>query len=194
MLPPSTLNCPRAPPTLSEAVALSVPVADTVAPFKGAVMFPAGGVVSGGGGGGAFATITVTGAEVVRLPAASRATALIVCEPLLAAAVFQVTEYGAGVSSAPKLTPPVLNCTRATPTLSEAVAFSVTVSDYGSAFHGDLLSSPGRLSSGGGGGGAFATVTVTGAEVVRLPAASRATALIVCEPLAAPVVFQEIEY
>src|SRR5256885_790520 len=194
MLPPSTLNCPRAPPTLSEAVALSVPVADTVAPFKGAVMFPAGGVVSGGGGGGAFATVTVTGAEVVRLPAASRATALIVCVPFAAPVVFQEIEYGALVSSAPKLTPSILNCTPATPTLSEAVALSVTVADTVAPFKGELMFTAGGVVSGGGGGGAFATVTVTGAEVVRLPAASRATALIVCEPLAAPVVFQEIEY
>ena len=37
------------------------------------------------------------------------------------------------------------------------------------------------------------TVTVTAADVVWLPAASRAIAVKVCEPLAALVVFQETE-
>ena len=50
-------------------------------------------------------TVIVTGAEVVRLPAASRATAVRVCEPLLAEVVFQEIEYGAVVSSPPPLTP-----------------------------------------------------------------------------------------
>ncbi|HEY2824220.1 MAG TPA: hypothetical protein VGI83_01615, partial [Gemmatimonadales bacterium] len=68
----------------------------------GEVMLTVGGVVSaGGGGGGALFTVTVTVAEVVRLPAASRATAAMVCEPLAAPVVFQETEYGALVSSAP---------------------------------------------------------------------------------------------
>jgi hypothetical protein len=40
----------------------------------------------------ALDTLTVTGAEVVRLPAASRATAVKVCEPLLTVVVFQETE------------------------------------------------------------------------------------------------------
>ena len=39
----------------------------------------------------ALDTVTVTGPEVVRLPSASRATAVRVCEPLLAEAVFQAT-------------------------------------------------------------------------------------------------------
>ena len=44
-----------------------------------------------------------------------------------------------------------------------------------------------------GGGDPFDTVTVTGEEVVRLPAASRAVAVRVCEPLPTVVVFQETE-
>src|SRR5919109_4488615 len=39
----------------------------------------------------------------------------------------------------------------------------------------------------GGGGATFETVTVTGADVVELPAASRATAVSVCEPFVAVV-------
>src|SRR5207249_4939655 len=40
----------------------------------------------------ALDTVTVTAAEVVRLPAASRATAVRVCEPLATVALFQATE------------------------------------------------------------------------------------------------------
>src|SRR6266853_1200398 len=151
-------------------------------------MLTVGGVVSGGG---PLDTVTVIGAEVVRLPAASRATAVRVCEPLLAAAVFQEIEYGALMSSAPKLAPSILNCTPATPTLSEALAVTVTVADTVSPFPGEVMLTAGGVVSGGG---ALDTVTVTGAEVVRLPAASRATAVMVCEPLLAVAVFQEIEY
>ena len=42
-------------------------------------------------------------------------------------------------------------------------------------------------------GAALLTVTVTDADVAWLPAASRATAVSVCEPLEAVVVFQETE-
>ena len=41
--------------------------------------------------------------------------------------VFHDIEYGAVVSSAPIFVPSTLNCTPATPTLSEAVADTVTV-------------------------------------------------------------------
>src|SRR5207247_10591971 len=98
------------------AEALTVSVPDTVAPDAGALMLTAGGVVS------AFDTVTVTGEEVVRLPAASRAVAVRVCEPLPTDVVFQETEYGDDVSSAPRLAPSTRNCTPATPTLSEAEA------------------------------------------------------------------------
>ena len=85
-------------------------------------------VPDGGGGGAAFDTVTVTAADVVRLPAASRAMAVSVCGPLTAVVVFQDTEYGAAVvSSAPRLTPSSLNWTPTTPTLSDAVAEMVTV-------------------------------------------------------------------
>src|SRR6185295_7392146 len=50
------------------------------------------------------------------------------------------------------------------------------------------------VAEGGGGGGAgLVTVTVTGADVVWLPAASRATAVSVCDPFGVPLVSQEIE-
>src|SRR5882672_754378 len=159
-------------------------------------MLTVGGVVSaGGGGGGVLLTITVTGAEVVRLPAASRATAVMVCEPLLAVVVFQETEYGALVSSAPKLAPSILNCTPATPTLSEAPAEIGTVPWIVAPLPGEATLTAGGVVSAGGGGGALFTVTVTRAELnVRPSRPSRATAVRVCEPLPAAVVSQETEY
>src|SRR5258708_40311653 len=100
------LNCTPATPTLSEALAVTVTVADTVWPLPGEVMLTAGGVVSGGG---ALATVTVTGAEVVRLPAASRATAATVCEPLPAVPAVQGSEGGAGGAWRPQLAPSKFN-------------------------------------------------------------------------------------
>src|SRR5467141_3104277 len=136
--------------------------------------------------GATLSTVTVTGAEVVRLPAASRAIAVMVCEPLLAPVVFQGTEYGAAVSSAPALTPSNWNCTPTTPTLSEALAVTVIVAETVAPEAGEVMLTVGAVVS-------LNTVTVTGAEVVRLPAASRATAVRVCEALLAVVVFHEIE-
>src|SRR6266853_2066750 len=151
-------------------------------------MLTVGGVVSGGG---PLDTVTVTGAEVERLPAASRAIALRVCEPLLAAVVFQEIEYGALVSSAPRLAPSILNCTPTTPTLSEALAVTLVVPETVAPEAGDVTLIVGGVVSDGG---ALATVTVIGAEVVRLPAASRAIAARVCGPLPVVVVSHEIEY
>src|SRR6185295_3566031 len=137
---------------------------DTVAPFAGDVMLTVGGVVSGGG---AFDTVTVTVAEVVRLPAASRALAVSWCEPLATAVVFQETEYGDVVSSPPSVAPSTKNCTPATPTLSEAVALTLIVPDTVAPFAGAVMLTVGGVVSAGG---AFDTVTVTADEVVRLPA------------------------
>ena len=50
-------------------------------------------------GGAAFATMTVTGADVVVLPAASRATAVSVCDPSATVVVFQLIPYGEMVSA-----------------------------------------------------------------------------------------------
>jgi hypothetical protein len=140
-------------------LAVTVTVADTVWPLLGEVMLTVGGVVSGGG---ALDTVTVTGAEVLELPAASRAIAVMVCEPLAAPVVFQETEYGALVSSAPKLMPSILNCTPTTPTLSEALAVKLVVPETVAPAAGDVTLTVGGVVSGGG---ALDTVTVTGAEV-----------------------------
>src|SRR5256886_9178599 len=111
-------------PTLSDAVPPSV--SGVVLVLKvglevGAVMATGGGVAS------LLATVTLMLAEVVALPAASRAMALSVWAPLGTVVVFQETEYGATRSSAPRLAPSSLNCTPTTPTLSAAAAETVTV-------------------------------------------------------------------
>src|SRR5207249_12102630 len=82
-----------------------------------------GGVVSGA----ALLTVTLTAAEVVRLPAPSRATAARVWLPLVAVVVFQETAYGTAVTSAARGTPSSMNCTPTTPALSAALAEMGTV-------------------------------------------------------------------
>src|SRR3990167_8328475 len=74
-----------------------------------------------------FDTVTLLTSLHRVLPAASRATALILCVPLVAVVEFQEMEYGEVVSSAPTLAPSTLNCTPTTPTLSDALAEMVTV-------------------------------------------------------------------
>src|SRR5437660_11980248 len=93
-----------------------------VAPAAGLVRETVGGVVS------LLLTVTVTAVEVVVLPVVSRARAVRVWAPL-SPMVSQETEYGAAVTSAPRLEPSSRNWTPATPTLSEAVADTNTVPD-----------------------------------------------------------------
>src|SRR5439155_5912905 len=101
-----------------------------------------GGVVS-------FTTVTLTGAEVALLPAASRATAVKVCEPFEAEVVFQEIEKGEAVSSAPRLAPSSLSWTPATPTLSEAVAETVIVPETDEAEVGAVIETVGASVSEG---------------------------------------------
>src|SRR6266513_3538495 len=111
-------------------------------------------VVPGGGGGGALlATVTVIVVDSVWLPAASRAMAVIVCEPSLTEAVFQGIEYGVLVASAPRLTLSILNCTPTTPTLSEALAVKLIVPETVAPETGDVMLTAGGVVSGGGGAG-----------------------------------------
>src|SRR4051812_3139233 len=79
------------------------------------------------GAGAALLTVTVTGADVVLLPAASRATAVIVCVPFVTVAEFQLTEYGDVVSSGGIAVPSTLNVTPTTPMLSAALALTAIV-------------------------------------------------------------------
>src|SRR5437867_12429549 len=77
--------------------------------------------------GDALSTVTLTAADVAVFPAASRATAVKVWDPLTASVVFHEREYGAAVTSAPRFAPSSLNCTPTTPTLSVALAETITV-------------------------------------------------------------------
>src|SRR4029077_8186061 len=158
-LAPSRRNCTPATPTLSDALAVTLIVPVTVTPLVGAVTLTAGGVVS-------FHTVTVTAALGAVLPAASRATAVSVCEPLLAVVVFQEAAYGAVVSSTPRLAPSRRNCTPATPTLSDALAVTLIVPVTVAPLAGAVTLTVGGVVS-------FETVTVTAALVAVLPAASR---------------------
>ena len=81
---PSSWNCTPTTPTLSEALAETVTVPETVAPDVGDVMLTVGAVVS--------ETVTLTEADVAVLLAASRATAVKVCVPMEAVAVFHDME------------------------------------------------------------------------------------------------------
>jgi hypothetical protein len=74
-----------------------------------------------------FATVTVTPADVLTFPAASRATAVRTCEPSAIVAELQVVAYGGVVISTPRFAPSILSWTPATPMLSLALADRVTV-------------------------------------------------------------------
>src|SRR6266851_1340670 len=151
-----------ATPILSEALALTVIVPETVAPEAGDVMLTVGAVVS-------FTTVTVTGVEVVRLPAVSCATAVMVCEPLVAVLVFQAIEYGAVVTAAPALTPSSRNWTPATPVLSEALAVTLIVPETLAPEAGEVMLTVGAVAS------KLTLLSVLVEAVFRLPAASCAT-------------------
>src|SRR4029077_3642424 len=132
-------------------------------------------------------TVTETVAAAVVLPAASRAIAGSVGRVLLAVVVSQATEYAAVVSSAARFAPSSLNCTPTTPTLSDALAVTVVVPETVAPPAGAVTLTVGPVVS-------LKTVTVTAADVVVLPAASRATAVSVCDALLAVVVSHAIEY
>src|SRR5439155_3411576 len=178
-----TLNCPPRMPTLSVALAETVTVPAIEAPATGAVMETAGGVVSGTG----LLTVTFTAAVVAELPAASLATALTLWLPFALTVVFQDIEYGAVVTSAPRFTPSSLNCTPTMPTLSMALAETVTVPATEAPATGAVMETAGGVVS----GTRLLTLTLTAAEVAELPAASRATALTLWLPFALAVVFQD---
>ncbi len=71
--------------------------------------------------------MTLTPVALPTLPAASRACADSVCVPLASPVVSQLIEYGLVVTAAPRFALSSVNCTLVTPTLSLAVAETVTV-------------------------------------------------------------------
>src|SRR5260221_10314366 len=109
---------------------------------------------TGSGDGAMLETVTVTGAEVNSAPSTFRATAVSVCEPLLAVVVSQEIEYGAEVSRAPRLAPSSRNCTLETVREPMMVTFALTVAvsltmESGA---GDVMATI-RLPPGSGSGG-----------------------------------------
>ena len=80
--------------------------------------------------------------------------------PLLAVAVLQDTLYGDDEFSLLRLAPSSLNCTPTTPTLSEAVAATLTVPETVAPAAGAVIDTVGAVVSG------LLTVTVTTPEVV----------------------------
>ena len=90
--------------------------------------------------------------------------------PLVAATVFHATEYGAVVSSAPRLAPSSRNCTPTTATLSDTLAVTFTEPDTVAPAAGAVRATVGGTVSGAGG---FATAKLTTVSaVVALPAGS----------------------
>src|SRR5213594_2249901 len=105
------------------------------------------------GVGGMLFTVTLTVVAVAVLPAASRATAVRVWDALVAVVVFHERAYGAVVISAPRLAPSSLNWTPTTPTLSVALAETVSVPDTVAPPAGAVIETAGGVVS-------FTTVTV----------------------------------
>ncbi len=86
----------------------------------------------------------------MEFPAASRAVAVNEYCPGATPVVSQETEYVLVVSSAPKLVPLRWNCTPTTPTLSVAVAGSVTIPDTVLPLEGAVRLTEGDVVSVGG--------------------------------------------
>src|SRR5262249_17000067 len=96
-----------------------------------------------------LATATVITLEVVLLAEASLALADRVCVPLASAGVSHEKEYGPLVCSGPRFTlPSRINWRPTTPTLSEAVALSVTVPETVAPFAGAVSDTVGGVVSG----------------------------------------------
>ena len=95
----------------------------------------------------ALATLTVTGDDVVRLPAGSRARAVSVCAPFETARVSQASPYGESGSSGPFATPSTKNWTPATPTSSLASATTFTMSLTCAPADGELIETVGGTGS-----------------------------------------------
>ena len=109
---PLILLAPLQPPDAVQLVALVELQVRLALPPRATVAGLAKNETVGAGVGGGvvmFDTVTDLPAEVTLFPAASLATAVRVCAPLVALVVFQVIEYGAEVSSAPRFVPSSLN-------------------------------------------------------------------------------------
>ena len=76
---------------MSDALAVTLVVPETIAPFVGAVIDVVGAVVS-------LFTVTFTAADALLLPAASYAIVVNACAAFVDAVVFQLHAYGEVVS------------------------------------------------------------------------------------------------
>ena len=119
-------------------------------------------------------TLTDMAKEVFRLPAASLAVAVREWEPFATPVVSHWPEYGAVVSSEPRLTLSSLNWTPMTPTLSEAEAAIWAVFDMVAPLPGAVMETAGRVVSLGVMGVCEEAdvVKVLSRDAARLPAAS----------------------
>src|SRR2546423_2118840 len=107
--------------------------------------------VTSDAGGAEFRTDTVTAAEIVSWPAASRAIAVSTCRLFVAAAVSQLTEYGAVESARPRSAPSSWNWTLVTPTSSLARADTLTAPVTVASAAGASIDTDGAVVSGAGG-------------------------------------------
>src|SRR5438128_1534497 len=169
-LAPSSLNCTPTTPTLSEAVAETVTVPETVAPLAGAVIATVGVVVS--------TTVSVAVLLVIdpleaTMPAEPGHRPWAIPE-LLTDATVVLVELNT------KLTPLI-----ALPFWSLATAVNCWGLPIPTVAVEGLNTMLVRIG--------LETVTLTALEGAVLPAASRATAVKVWEPLATSAVFQEME-
>src|ERR1700730_8767948 len=94
-----------------------------------------------------FWTITVIGADVVALPAASRAVAVKICVPFEKGVVSHDRVYGRAVNSAPRSFPSTLSCTPTTLMLSRASAETETVRDTVAFSMGSITAAEGAVMS-----------------------------------------------
>jgi hypothetical protein len=83
-----------------------------------------------------FETVTVTVDEVPTLPAASKAFETMVCDPLATVVVFHVKESDVRLALLATTLPSIKSCICVTPTLSDAVVFTVTVPETVAQFTG----------------------------------------------------------
>src|SRR5262249_24383970 len=106
-----------------ECVEVSVHGAGFDAPFSKPPL-PIGSVVVD-----ELETVTVTVAEVPALPAASKAFDTMVCAPFVKFVVTKLKEIEVALVLLATALPSIKSCICVTPTLSEAVAVTVTVPD-----------------------------------------------------------------
>lgn len=157
----SRKNATLAIPALSEAVAETITVPDTVAPEAGELMEITGGILS------ALLTVSDTPALVVVCPVELLATADREWLPLESVVVLSEMLNGATVTAAPELLPSTLNCTLVV--LAETLVETVMVPETVAPDSGDVIEIDGATE--------LLTVTMTAALVAVCADELEATAV-----------------